>query len=90
MKPATERNRVRTTSASSGCQINPPRAGRQPRFDQQRGRPHEEQRVERRVDDLGQPQDHLDKRHDETRRRTGPTCERTVVFGSVTMKKMKS
>ena len=61
----------------------------QPRLDEQRNGADQEQRVERRVDDLGEPQQHLHKRHDEhddDLRPRGPT----VVFGSVTMKKMNS
>ena len=61
----------------------------QPFVRQQRRRADQEQRVERRVDDLGQPQQHLDERHENTTS-TCPRFERTVVLGSVTMKKMNS
>ena len=38
-------------------------AGLHPHLDQKRGRSNQEERIERRVDDLVQPQQHLDKRY---------------------------
>ena len=73
------------TRRSSGASLSSRRD-----LDQVRDGPDEEQRVERRVDELHQPEDRFDGRDEERHERTAPTSVRTVVFGSVIMKKMKS
>ena len=65
------------------------RRGSQPHLNEHRNRPNQKQRIERRVDALIEAEEHFDdgdqKGYDALAR-----LERTVVLGSVIMKKMKS